>query len=129
MELRLGGFLHGVGGVEKGTYDLDPEFVFFEIGDDCVDLQAAFHCAGPQNFDGRRGAVYSCDFPPMFRKPESVLARSAGEVQSFARRPRRRDFHEERRGRGVQIFRGAFAQAVAFIPIVNFHGLHCKSLK
>jgi lipid A 3-O-deacylase len=27
-EARLGGFLHGVGGAEKGTYDLNPEFIF-----------------------------------------------------------------------------------------------------
>src|SRR5258708_646298 len=27
VELRFGGFLHGVGGAEKGTYDLSPELV------------------------------------------------------------------------------------------------------
>ena len=31
IEIRLGGFLHGVGGAEKGTYDLNPEFVFPRI--------------------------------------------------------------------------------------------------
>src|ERR1700681_1617792 len=28
IEVRFGGFLHGVGGNEKGTYDLNPEVVF-----------------------------------------------------------------------------------------------------
>jgi hypothetical protein len=27
-EIRLGGFFHGVGGAEKGTYDINPELVF-----------------------------------------------------------------------------------------------------
>jgi lipid A 3-O-deacylase len=27
MEFRLGAFLHGIGGTERGTYDLNPEFV------------------------------------------------------------------------------------------------------
>jgi lipid A 3-O-deacylase len=30
-EVRLGGFLHSVGGVEKGTYDLNPEIVFARL--------------------------------------------------------------------------------------------------
>ena len=103
---------------------LDLEFIFFEIGNNRVDLQAAFHSARPQNFDGRLGAVHGGDLPALFRKPECVSARSACEIERLARNEFRRRGHNQRRWRSVQIFRGAFPQAVAFIPIVNFHGSH-----
>src|SRR5689334_21636783 len=42
---------------------LDLEFVFFKIGDERIDLQAAFLRANLQNFNGCIGRVDSCDFP------------------------------------------------------------------
>ena len=103
---------------------LDLEFVFFKIGDERIDLQATFLRANLQNFDSCIGRVDSRDFPAVIRKPESISSRSASKVEGLAGRQLGRGFDEEGRGRGVQVFRGALAKAVAFIPIVNFHGVH-----
>src|SRR5258708_22526739 len=51
---------------------LDLEFTFFEIGDDCVDLQAALHGAGPQNFSARIRAVHIPALPTLFPNPQSL---------------------------------------------------------
>lgn len=99
----------------------DLKFAPFEVGDDCIDLQATFRSAGPQNFDGCVSAVDGSDIPAVFCKPQSVSASAAGKIESLPRNEFRCGGYEERRGLGVQIFRGVFAQAVAFIPIVNFH--------
>jgi len=128
-------------GDEAPSGRLDLEFTFFEIGDDRVDLQAALLGAGAQNFDCVRRSVHCGDLPGVFRKPDSIAACPASEVQSFAWRmgasmdeespsrvarneSPRGGLDEERRWRGFQIFRGPFAEAVAFIPIVNFHGAY-----
>src|SRR5258708_7063496 len=80
---------------------LDLEFTFFEIGDDCVDLQAALHGAGPQNFYGRMRAVHSRDLPAVFRKPECISAHPARKVERLAWNEFRRRSRNQRRWRGV----------------------------
>jgi Lipid A 3-O-deacylase (PagL) len=63
MELRLGGFLHGVGGVEKGTYDLNPEFVFPRLPLFANQWWNVFvprpHVGALANLEGRTSAFYA----------------------------------------------------------------------
>jgi lipid A 3-O-deacylase len=65
IELRLGGFLHGVGGAEKGTYDLNPEFVFPRLPLFANQNQwwSVFaprpHFGGLVNLEGRTSALYA----------------------------------------------------------------------
>jgi lipid A 3-O-deacylase len=63
FEFRFGGFAHGVGGVEQGTYDLNGEFVtprlpFFEDSWWSVFMPRA-NVGGLLNLEGRTSAVYA----------------------------------------------------------------------
>jgi lipid A 3-O-deacylase len=62
-ELRFGAFLHGVGGVEKGTYDLAPELVFPRLPFWQAEWWNVFvprpHLGGLVNLEGRTSAFYA----------------------------------------------------------------------
>ncbi len=63
FEFRFGGFAHGVGGAEQGTYDLNGEFVtprlpFFEDSWWSVFMPRA-NVGGLLNLEGRTSAVYA----------------------------------------------------------------------
>jgi lipid A 3-O-deacylase len=62
-ELRFGGFLHGVGGSEKGTYDLSPELVFPRLPVFENQWWSVFvprpHVGGNFNLEGRTSALYA----------------------------------------------------------------------
>jgi lipid A 3-O-deacylase len=63
IEVRFGGFLHGVGGNEKGTYDLNPEFVFPRLPLFQTQWWNVFvprpHIGGMVNLEGRTSAFYA----------------------------------------------------------------------
>jgi lipid A 3-O-deacylase len=63
FELRFGAFAHGVGGVEQGTVDLNPEFVFprLPFGEAYwwSVLLPRPHVGGLINLEGRTSAVYA----------------------------------------------------------------------
>jgi hypothetical protein len=63
IEVRLGGFLHGVGGPEKGTYDLNPEIVFARLplyqGQWWNVFVPRPHVGVLANLGGRTSAVYA----------------------------------------------------------------------
>ena len=63
MEVRFGGFLHGVGGNEKGTYDLSPEFVFARLPVFQSQWWNVFvprpHLGANINLEGRTSAFYA----------------------------------------------------------------------
>jgi len=74
-ELRFGGFLHGVGGVEKGTYDLAPELVLarlpFGRNEWWSILVPRPHAGALVNLEGRTssyyvGALWSFPLPHRF---------------------------------------------------------------
>jgi lipid A 3-O-deacylase len=62
-EIRFGGFLHGVGGAEKGTYDLSPEIVFPRLPFFQSQWWNVFvprpHLGGNINLEGRTSAFYA----------------------------------------------------------------------
>jgi hypothetical protein len=62
-EARLGAFLHGVGGAEKNTYDLNPEFIFAKLpfGNDrwWRLLIPRPHLGGLINLEGRTSSGYA----------------------------------------------------------------------
>jgi hypothetical protein len=70
------------------------EFVFFQIGDNGVDLQMLIHGSPSQNFDRGSCAIHSGDFPAAFRKPQSVPARSTREIKRPSRFERCRGFNQ-----------------------------------
>jgi lipid A 3-O-deacylase len=63
IEVRFGGFLHGVGGTEKGTYDLSPELVFPRLPVFANQWWSVFvprpHVGALANLEGRTSAVYA----------------------------------------------------------------------
>jgi lipid A 3-O-deacylase len=63
IEVRLGAFLHGVGGSEKGTYDLNPEFVFPRLPLFANQWWNVFvprpHVGALANLEGRTSAFYA----------------------------------------------------------------------
>jgi lipid A 3-O-deacylase len=63
FEVRFGGFLHGVGGNEKGTYDLSPELVFPRLPLFANQWWNVFvprpHLGANVNLEGRTSAVYA----------------------------------------------------------------------
>jgi hypothetical protein len=63
IEVRLGGFLHGVGGNEKGTYDLNPELVFPRLPLFANQWWNVFvprpHVGALANLEGRTSAFYA----------------------------------------------------------------------
>ena len=63
FELRFGAFAHGVGGAERGTYDLNPEVVFpglpFGQGQWWSALIPRAHIGGLINLEGRTSAAYA----------------------------------------------------------------------
>jgi hypothetical protein len=63
FQLRFGAFAHGVGGVEQGTYDLNPEVVSpqlpFGQGQWWSVLIPRAHLGGLINLEGRTSAVYA----------------------------------------------------------------------
>ena len=63
IEVRLGGFLHGVGGAEKGTYDLNPELVFPRLPFFQTQWWNVFvprpHVGGMINLEGRTSDLYA----------------------------------------------------------------------
>jgi hypothetical protein len=63
FQLRFGAFAHGVGGIEQGTYDLNPEIVFpklpFGQGHWWSVLIPRPHVGGLINLEGRTSAVYA----------------------------------------------------------------------
>jgi lipid A 3-O-deacylase len=62
-EVRLGAFTHGVGGAERNTYDLNPEFLFprLPFGRDrwWHLLLPRPHVGGLINLEGRTSSVYA----------------------------------------------------------------------
>jgi hypothetical protein len=74
IEVRLGGFLHGVGGAEKGTYDLNPEFVFPRLPLFREQWWNVFvprpHVGAQANLEGKTSSFYAgalWSFPLPFR--------------------------------------------------------------
>jgi lipid A 3-O-deacylase len=72
IELRFGGFLHGVGGGEKGTYDLSPELILPRLPLFQDQWWSVFvprpHAGGLVNLEGRTssffaGALWSFPLP------------------------------------------------------------------
>ena len=63
IEVRLGGFLHGVGGAEKGTYDLNPELIFPRLPFFQTQWWNVFvprpHVGGMVNLEGRTSDLYA----------------------------------------------------------------------
>jgi lipid A 3-O-deacylase len=63
IEVRLGGFLHGVGGNEKGTYDLNPELIFPRLPFFQTQWWNVFvprpHVGGMVNLEGRTSDLYA----------------------------------------------------------------------
>ena len=63
VEVRFGGFLHGVGGNEKGTYDLNPELVLprlpFYQGRWWSVFVPRPHLGALANLEGRTSAFYA----------------------------------------------------------------------
>jgi hypothetical protein len=73
-EIRLGGFFHGVGGAEKGTYDINPEFVFPRLPLFQTQWWNVFvprpHVGVLANLEGRTSSFYAgalWSFPLPFR--------------------------------------------------------------
>jgi lipid A 3-O-deacylase len=73
-EVRLGAFMHGVGGAEKGTYDLNPEFLFPRFPLFANQWWNVFvprpHVGVLANLEGRTSAFYAgalWSFPLPFR--------------------------------------------------------------
>jgi hypothetical protein len=73
-EVRFGAFLHGVGGIEKSTYDLSPELVFPRFPLFANQWWNVFvprpHVGMLANLEGRTSAVYAgalWSFPLPFR--------------------------------------------------------------
>lgn len=62
-EVRLGAFAHGIGGVERGTYDLNPEFILprlpFGYGAWWRPLMPRPHIGGLINLQGRTSSIYA----------------------------------------------------------------------
>jgi Lipid A 3-O-deacylase (PagL) len=74
IEVRFGGFLHGVGGNEKGTYDLSPELVFGRLPLFANQWWNVFvprpHLGVNANLEGRTSAFYAgalWSFPMPYR--------------------------------------------------------------
>ena len=63
IEARFGGFLHGVGGKEKGTYDLNPELVLPRLPLGQNQWWSVFvprpHAGALANLEGRTSAFYA----------------------------------------------------------------------
>jgi hypothetical protein len=61
-EIRFGAFMHGVGGVEKGTYDLSPELVLprlpFGQAEWWSFLVPRPHAGALLNLEGKTSAIY-----------------------------------------------------------------------
>jgi hypothetical protein len=61
-EVRFGGFLHGVGGVEQGTYDVAPELVLPRLPLGQAERWSVFvprpHAGALLNLEGRTSAYY-----------------------------------------------------------------------
>lgn len=73
-EIRLGGFLHGVDGAEKGSYDINPEFVFPRLPLFQAQWWNVFvprpHVGVLANLEGRTSSFYAgalWSFPLPFR--------------------------------------------------------------
>jgi lipid A 3-O-deacylase len=74
LEVRFGGFLHGVGGAEKSTYDLNPELVFPRLPLFQTQWWNVFvprpHVGAMVNLEGRTSDLYAgalWSFPLPFR--------------------------------------------------------------
>jgi hypothetical protein len=63
IEVRLGGFLHGVGGAEKSTYDINPELIFPRLPFFQTQWWNVFvprpHVGGMVNLEGRTSDLYA----------------------------------------------------------------------
>jgi hypothetical protein len=84
IEIRLGGFVHGVGGAEQGTYDLNPEIVFPRLPLFQNQWWNVFvprpHVGVLANLEGRTSAYYAgglWTFPLPFRTFFEIFADGA----------------------------------------------------
>jgi lipid A 3-O-deacylase len=84
-ELRLGGFLHSVGGYEQGTYDLNPEFVLPRLPLFQGQWWSVFvprpHAGALLNLEGRTSAYYAgalWSFPLPYRTFFELFVDGAG---------------------------------------------------
>ena len=100
---------------------LDFVFARFQVCDASDDIQPSLPSARAKNFNRRGGSVHGGHSPAIPRKPKSIAARAASQVERVARWQGVGDPDYERSRRRFQIFLWPGGAFVARIPALDVH--------